>query len=48
MQKDFKLLAIIGLSAAAASCAHSPANNLAKPNIIFIMADDHVWQAISA
>jgi arylsulfatase A-like enzyme len=48
MQKDLKLLAIIGLSAAATSCSHSPAHNAAKPNIIYIMADDHAWQAISA
>lgn len=25
-----------------------PGQNLTRPNILFIMADDHAWQAVSA
>ncbi len=41
-------MAILGLSAATVSCANSTNPGPARPNIVYIMADDHAWQAISA
>lgn len=48
MQNNLKHLAIIGLSASAVSCLNSTKPESRQPNIIYIMADDHAWQAISA
>lgn len=48
MQIDFKLLTVIGLSTTLNSCVNSPAEKAQRPNIIYIMSDDHAYQAISA
>ena len=48
MQIDIKLLTIIGLSAAATSYTYGREAENQKPNIIYIMSDDHAYQAISA
>lgn len=47
MQLDFKLTALLGVSALC--CQNSAGQNIAqkRPNIIFIMSDDHAYQAIS-
>lgn len=47
MQPDFKLTTLIGM---AALCCHqlSAQNGQQRPNIIYIMSDDHAYQAISA
>jgi arylsulfatase A-like enzyme len=48
MKIDFRLSAALGIGAALASaCNSGPANNQ-RPNIIYIMSDDHAYQAISA
>ena len=40
---------ITSLSVFAISCTNDPSNNIVKsPNIVFIMSDDHAYQAISA
>ena len=36
------------LSFGVISCGKKPGNNLSRPNILFIMSDDHAYQAISA
>lgn len=48
MQLDFKLTALLGVSAM--FCQNAAGQNIAqqRPNIIFIMSDDHAYQAISA
>jgi len=48
MQIDFKLLAALGLSATAAACTNTLETRIERPNIIYIMSDDHAYQAISA
>ena len=48
MNIDFRLLAVAGLSAAAASVVTARESGAPKPNIIYIMSDDHAYQAISA
>jgi arylsulfatase A-like enzyme len=48
MQIDIKVLTILGLSAAAISCTNPTESKVDKPNIIYIMSDDHAYQAISA
>ena len=45
---DFQLCSILGIAAAASSCSTSPTSVQEKPNIIYIMSDDHAFQAISA
>jgi len=47
MQTKFKLLSILGIAAAVSSCSDSPSVS-GRPNIIYIMSDDHAFQAISA
>ena len=47
MQPDLKITAMIGM--AALCCNQSSAQNgQQRPNIIYIMSDDHAYQAISA
>ncbi len=47
MQPDLKLTAMIGM--AALCCQQATAQNAGqRPNIIYIMSDDHAYQAISA
>jgi arylsulfatase A-like enzyme len=47
MKTDLRLLSAIGLTAfLPAACTRT--NPPEKPNIIYIMSDDHAWQAISA
>lgn len=41
-------LTLAGLSAVAFSCGDKKESLSNRPNIIFIMADDHAWQAVSA
>jgi arylsulfatase A-like enzyme len=48
MKANLNLTIILGLSATAFSCTNSGRGNLEKPNIIYIMSDDHAYQAISA
>ena len=43
------IILITSLSVSTISCTNDPAENIVKrPNIIFIMSDDHAYQAISA
>jgi arylsulfatase A-like enzyme len=47
MQTRAKLFSILGIASAVSACSDSlPISD--KPNIIFIMSDDHAYQAISA
>ncbi|MCJ7449656.1 MAG: sulfatase [Bacteroidales bacterium] len=49
MQIDFKLLTIIGISTSVYPVFIAQKNETAgRPNIIYIMSDDHAYQAISA
>ncbi len=48
MQINIKLLTVLGLSATAAACTNSRESGTERPNIIYIMSDDHAYQAISA
>jgi arylsulfatase A-like enzyme len=48
MKPDIKLLAIIGISTVVQTLATAQKTTVQKPNIIYIMSDDHAWQAISA
>jgi arylsulfatase A-like enzyme len=48
MQIDFKLLTVLGLSATATACTNTRETKVERPNIIYIMSDDHAYQAISA
>ncbi len=48
MQIDIKLLAIIGLSSSLYPVVNSQIGKTQRPNIIYIMSDDHAYQAISA
>ena len=48
MQIDIKLLAILGFSASATSGLIAQSEGNQRPNIIYIMSDDHAYQAISA
>jgi arylsulfatase A-like enzyme len=45
---DFKLLAALGLGVVMNQTVQSQSNSSQKPNIIYIMSDDHAYQAISA
>ncbi|HUX97616.1 MAG TPA: sulfatase [Bacteroidales bacterium] len=47
MQTNTKLLSILGIAAAVSSCSGN-AKKTERPNIIYIMSDDHAYQAISA
>ena len=47
MQTDIKLLPILGIAAAVSACS-AGAGKSERPNIIYIMSDDHAYQAISA
>ncbi len=44
---DIKFLSIFGIAAVATSCSSGP-KKAEQPNIIYIMSDDHAFQAISA
>ncbi len=46
MQFNLKLSSTIGLGAAILQVVNSQVTQ--RPNIIYIMSDDHAWQAISA
>jgi len=48
MNQSEKITILLGLSACAMSCVNSQNKQAERPNIIFIMSDDHAWQAISA
>jgi hypothetical protein len=48
MQIDLKLLAVIGLSTSVYPVLNAQSEKSARPNIIYIMSDDHAYQAISA
>ena len=45
---DYKLLAALGLGFAMNQAVHSQSASPQRPNIIYIMSDDHAFQAISA
>ncbi len=47
MQTDIKLLSVLGIAALASACSGG-AKKSERPNIIYIMSDDHAYQAISA
>lgn len=46
MKRNLILLAILGCIVI--SCSRDGKNDHLRPNILFIMADDHAYQAISA
>jgi arylsulfatase A-like enzyme len=46
MQSNITILSILGISVAASACGGSKKPE--RPNIIYIMSDDHAYQAISA
>jgi arylsulfatase A-like enzyme len=48
MKLDYKLLAALGLGVAMNQPIQSQPNSSQRPNIIYIMSDDHAYQAISA
>jgi arylsulfatase A-like enzyme len=48
MHLDLRLAAVIGITACTSHIAHSQSPKTQRPNIIFIMSDDHAYQAISA
>ncbi len=48
MKPNPDILIILGLSTAAVSCMNSGGTGAEKPNIIYIMSDDHAYQAVSA
>jgi arylsulfatase A-like enzyme len=48
MQIDLKILAALGLTASLPSCISSHKKTDERPNIIYIMSDDHAYHAISA
>src|SRR5512135_792577 len=47
MQTDIKLLSILGIAATVSACTGGEKKS-DRPNIIYIMSDDHAYQAISA
>jgi arylsulfatase A-like enzyme len=48
MYPSFKITAFIGISSALVPSCKNEAEKAAPPNIIYIMSDDHAFQAISA
>jgi len=48
MEKKISLLALLGFGAAVPGMISCQKQELKKPNIIYIMSDDHAYQAISA
>ena len=48
MQADLKILAMLGLSASIHPVVTAQSEKVQRPNIIYIMSDDHAYQAISA
>ena len=48
MHIDLRLAAILGISAAISQAADSQKSSSQRPNIVYIMSDDHAYQAISA
>ena len=48
MKMDYKLLALLGISATFSMGAGAQPGTAQRPNIIYIMSDDHAYQAISA
>jgi arylsulfatase A-like enzyme len=48
MKQDLKISAILGLSAMINPVLYAQTGQTQRPNIIFIMSDDHAWQAVSA
>ena len=48
MQIDIKLLTIIGISTSVYPVLNAQSTRVVRPNIIYIMSDDHAYQAISA
>jgi arylsulfatase A-like enzyme len=47
MQSDLKILSVLGITTTLSACAGSNSGP-ERPNIIYIMSDDHAYQAISA
>ena len=47
MQTDIKLLSLLGIVTAVSACSDNT-KKTDRPNIIYIMSDDHAFQAISA
>lgn len=48
MRIDLKLFTILGISATVSSALNARSEGNDRPNIIYIMSDDHAFQAISA
>lgn len=48
MKIDIKLLAILGISTSVYPVLNAEGERTVRPNIIYIMSDDHAFQAISA
>ena len=48
MNLNFKLAATFGIGAALSTACNNGQNASVRPNIIYIMSDDHAYQAISA
>lgn len=48
MYLNFKLAAVLGVGTAVCPSLHSQPASSQRPNIIYIMSDDHAFQAISA
>lgn len=48
MKPNFNITIVLGLSATTFSCSYPGAEKNVRPNIIYIMSDDHAYQAISA
>lgn len=48
MNSKLHLLAVVGAASALSSCVNSSDSLQKKPNIIYIMSDDHAYQAVSA
>jgi len=48
MKLDYKFMTLLGISAAAFNSCSTGGDAAERPNIIYIMSDDHAYQAISA
>ena len=48
MNLDFRFTALLGMGAVFCQIASSQNTSQQRPNIIYIMSDDHAYQAISA
>ncbi len=48
MKPRYSIFTILGITSVFTSCENSPSSGDQRPNIIYIMSDDHAFQAISA